>query len=78
MIRRASLISIATALAATGFASGPVLAQSGTLTLQQLEREYPDMSPVHIRKCDPSGAGVYDHTAQLCVASIYRTMYRSD
>jgi len=65
-------------LAALALTAPAVLAQGTTLTLQQLERKYPRMSPVHIAKCDHDGDGVYNHSEQLCVASIYNTMYRQD
>lgn len=77
MIRRASpsILAAAAALAAIATAA---LAQGDTVTLQQLEWKYPRMSPVHIRKCDFDGDGVYDRGEQVCVGSIYNTMYRDD
>jgi hypothetical protein len=54
----------------------PALAQQGTMTLEQIERRYPDMSPVHIAKCDYDGDGQFTRTEQLCVAGIYQQMYR--
>lgn len=50
-------------------------AQSGGLTLAQVERQYPRMSPVHIRKCDRDGDGIYTRSEMLCVQSIYQAMY---
>ena len=79
MVRRASLhVLAAPAFAAAVLAATAVLAQDTTLTLQQLERKYPRMNAVHIAKCDHDGDGVYNHSEQLCVASIYNTMYRRD
>lgn len=76
MVRHASLFSLA--VVAIALAASAALAQSGTLTLQQLERKYPHMSPVHIEKCDHDGDGVYNRSEQLCVSSIYSTLYRQD
>jgi hypothetical protein len=55
----------------------PALAQQGTMTLDQIERKYRNMSPVHIEKCDFDGDGVFTRTEQLCVAGIYQQMYLS-
>jgi hypothetical protein len=55
----------------------PALAQQGTMTLDQIERKYRNMSPVHIEKCDYDGDGVFTRTEQLCVAGIYQQMYLS-
>jgi hypothetical protein len=54
----------------------PALAQQGTMTLDQIERKYRNMSPVHIEKCDYDGDGVFTRTEQLCVAGIYQQMYQ--
>jgi hypothetical protein len=54
----------------------PALAQQGTMTLDQIERKYRNMSPVHIAKCDYDGDGLFTRTEQLCVAGIYQQMYR--
>ncbi|MFT3973149.1 MAG: hypothetical protein QM699_06790 [Amaricoccus sp.] len=53
----------------------PATAQEARMSLSQLERQYPRMSPVHIRKCDRNGDDQYTRTEQLCVSSIYQTMY---
>ena len=53
----------------------PALAQTGGLTLDQVERKYPRMSPVHIQKCDHDGDGIYTRTELLCVSGIYQAMY---
>ena len=47
----------------------------GGLTLDQVERKYPRMSPVHIQKCDHDGDGIYTRTELLCVSGIYQAMY---
>ena len=51
------------------------LAQAAGLTLEQVEHKYPRMSPVHIRKCDYNGDGIYTRTELLCVSGIYQQMY---
>jgi hypothetical protein len=53
----------------------PAFAQTSGLTLEQVERKYPRMSPVHIRKCDYEGDGIYTRTQMLCVSGIYQQMY---
>jgi hypothetical protein len=53
----------------------PALAQTAGLTLEQVERKYPRMSPVHIKKCDYDGSGTYTRTELLCVSGIYQQMY---
>ena len=53
----------------------PAVAQQATLSLDQIERKYRQMSPVHIAKCDYDGDGQFTHTEQLCVAAIYQAMY---
>lgn len=60
------------ALAATAF---PTVAQDTGLTQAQVQAKYPRMSPVHIKKCDRNGDGVYTRTEMLCVSSIYQQMY---
>ena len=54
------------------------LAQAAGLTLDQVEHKYPRMSPVHIRKCDYDGDGIYTRSELLCVSGIYQQMYLSD
>lgn len=81
MTRNAALTIFAAAVAVTAPSLAPVAAVaqgSGGLTLQQMERKYPRMSPVHIAKCDFHGDGVYDRGEQACVSSIYSTMYLND
>ena len=51
------------------------LAQAAGLTLDQVEHKYPRMSPVHIRKCDYDGDGIYTRSELLCVSGIYQQMY---
>jgi hypothetical protein len=53
----------------------PALAQQGTMTLDQIERKYRNMSPVHIEKCDYDGNDLFTRTEQFCVAGIYQQMY---
>jgi hypothetical protein len=53
----------------------PALAQTAGLTLAQVERKYPRMSPVHIKKCDHDGNGIYTRIEMLCVSGIYQQMY---
>jgi hypothetical protein len=54
----------------------PAFAQSqGGLTLAQVQQRYFNMSPVHIRKCDYDGNGLYDRSEMNCVSGIYRAMY---
>ncbi|HRO11532.1 hypothetical protein [Amaricoccus sp.] len=53
----------------------PALAQTAGLTLEQVERKYPRMSPVHILKCDRDGDQIFTRTEMLCVAGIYEQMY---
>ena len=53
----------------------PAAAQQSTLSLDQIEREYRGMSPVHINKCDHDGDGLFTRAEQLCVAGIYQQMY---
>ena len=68
-MRRALPLLLATLLAV------PALAQTSGLTLDQVERKYPRMSPVHIKKCDHDGNGIYTRTELLCVSGIYQQMY---
>lgn len=77
MARRAVVLALAAAVASSTVVT-PILAQDGTLTLQQVERKYPRMNAVHIEKCDRNGDGIYTGTEMLCVQSIYRTMYVND
>lgn len=71
----AALLMVA-ALLVQPFA-GPAFAQSGgALTLSQVERKYPKMSPIHIEKCDRGGNGLYDGSEMNCVSGIYRAMYQ--
>ena len=53
-------------------------AQSGGVTLAQVEQKYPRMAPVHIQKCDRNGDGIYTRSELLCVSSIYQAMYLDD
>lgn len=54
----------------------PALAQSeGGLTLAQVQSRYFNMSPVHIRKCDYDGDGLYSRGELNCVSGIYQAMY---
>ena len=69
MTRRALALLFAALLAV------PALAQTSGLTLDQVERKYPRMSPVHIEKCDHDGNGIYTRTELLCVSGIYQQMY---
>jgi hypothetical protein len=63
-------------VAAAPFQPLPALAQSqGGLTLAQVESRYFNMSPVHIRKCDYNGDGLYSRSELNCVSGIYRAMY---
>ncbi len=56
--------------------AGPAGAQSqGGLTLAQVEQKYFNMSPVHIKKCDYNGDGLYSRGELNCVSGIYRAMY---
>jgi hypothetical protein len=54
----------------------PALAQDGTLTLEQVERKYRTMNIVHIAKCDYDADERFDKAEQLCLAGLYRVMYR--
>lgn len=63
-------------VAALAVAAGlPAVAQQSTLSLEQIERKYRQMSIVHIEKCDHDGDGQFSKTEQLCVAGIYQAMY---
>jgi hypothetical protein len=53
----------------------PAVAQQATLSLEQIERKYRQMSIVHIEKCDYDGNGQFTKAEQLCVAGIYQAMY---
>lgn len=75
MARRANLIVLAAIIAASG--AGVALAEAKTLTLAEVEREYPRMNPIHIEKCDRDGDGLYNQAEQVCVGSIYRQMYEN-
>lgn len=76
MARRATLVVLGVAIAAS--AAAAVIAQTSTVMLEQLERKYPRMKAVHIEKCDRDGDGLFTKPEQVCVASIYRTMYIND
>lgn len=55
----------------------PALAQDGgTLTLEQVERKYRPMNIVHIAKCDYDADQRFDKAEQLCLAGLYRALYR--
>ena len=63
-------------VAALAVAAGlPAVAQQATLSLEQIERKYRQMSVVHIEKCDHDGNGQFTKTEQLCLAGIYQAMY---
>jgi hypothetical protein len=65
-------------LSVAGFAGAvalPAAAQQATLSLEQIERKYPQMSIVHIEKCDHDRDGQFTKSEQLCVAGIYQAMY---
>jgi hypothetical protein len=65
-------------LAALALAAPAADAQStDTLTLAQVQRQYPRMNAVHIRKCDFNGDGLYNRSEMTCVTSIYQQMYVS-
>lgn len=61
-------------------APAPLLAQSGgqatPLTFEQVQRKYPQMSYVHIDKCDKNHDGMFTQAEMACVESIYQVMYR--
>ena len=50
-------------------------AQTAGLTLAEVERAYPRMSPVHINKCDYDNDGIFIRIELLCVSGIYQQMY---
>jgi hypothetical protein len=54
----------------------PALAQNGTLTLEQVQRRYRAMNMVHIAKCDYDADQRFNKAEQLCLAGLYRAMYR--
>ena len=54
-------------------AADPAAAQG--VTLDQVERQYPRMSVVHIVKCDRDGDGLFSRGELLCVRGIYSAMY---
>ena len=62
-------------IALLGTALPAVAQQQATLSLDQVQRKYRQMSVVHIKKCDHNGDGQYTKTEQLCVAGIYQQMY---
>jgi hypothetical protein len=69
-------IVFALGIAALTAASG-ALAQTpaGALSIEQVERRYNHMSPVHIRKCDYNGDGLIESREIPCVEGIYRSLY---
>jgi hypothetical protein len=67
-MRQALLAAVLSSLALPALGQAP-------MTLEQLERKYRNMSPVHIEKCDYDRDGVFTKTEQLCVAGIYQQMY---
>ena len=73
-MRRSSFQRLAAACFAASLAfpliAGPAGAQSG-VPLSQMERQYPNMSPIHIQKCDRNGDGLYDRGEQACVSSMW-------
>lgn len=76
MARRTTLVVLAVAVASS--AATAAAAQDSTSTYEQMERKYPRMNAVHIRKCDRNGDGIYDRGETLCVSSVYSTMYLND
>lgn len=77
MARRITLIVLAAAVAASA-ATAAVVARNSTMTFEQMERKYPRMTAVHMRKCDRDGDGLYNRAEALCVSSVYSTMYLND
>ena len=73
-MRRPSSLRLASAGLAAALAlplvAGPAVAQSGR-TLAQMERQYPNMSPIHIEKCDRNGDGIFTSGEQACVSSMW-------
>lgn len=63
------------AMASPALAQYPVVRDT-PVPLARLERDYSRMNVVHIEKCDRDHDGMYTKLEQLCVASIYRTLYR--
>lgn len=70
------LAQLAALSALVAFAA-PAAAQSG-LTLQQVERKYPQMAEIHIQKCDKNGDEVFANVEMDCVRGIYQAMYIED
>jgi hypothetical protein len=58
--------------------AGPAAAQGEGVTLDQVERQYPRMSVVHIVKCDRDGDGLFGRGELQCVRGIYSAMYLED
>jgi hypothetical protein len=56
----------------------PAAAQSGAVTLDQVERRYPRMSEVYIAKCDKNGDRLYTRAELGCVRGIYQAIYLAD
>jgi hypothetical protein len=69
---------LAALLAATPLTVPPAIAQTGAVTLAQVEARYPRMSEVHIVKCDRNGDGLFGNAELACVRSIYHAMYIED
>jgi hypothetical protein len=70
-------LAVATAACAALHPLPAIAQQGGTLTLEQVERRFPGMSPIHIEKCDHDDDGLYTQGELACVQSIYNVMYRS-
>jgi hypothetical protein len=77
---RLTAFCVATAIALTHLAA-PAVAQflgspagSGDRTLQQLERQYPQLNANQIQICDRNGDGLYDRGERACVNSIASSM----
>ena len=45
------------------------------LTIEQVQRRFRRMSPVHILKCDYNGDNLIERKEYPCVEGIYRVMY---
>jgi hypothetical protein len=55
-----------------------VAGQDQGVPMATVERQYRNMSPVHIAKCDHDRSGYFTRSEMLCVQNIYRTFYLSD
>jgi hypothetical protein len=77
---RLTALGVATAIALSHLAA-PAVAQvlgsragSGDRTLQQLQRQYPQLSAGQIQICDHNGDGLYNRGERACVNSIASSM----